>query len=617
MSDDQASARSFEAFNARFLSAREVASTFVPPPQYDSLLERNHSVLLGPRGSGKTTLLKMLQLRSLAAWNHERAPEVRARLPFHSVFLGTDVLWGSQLESRTSVIADREKTAQIRRTSFRLHLALAFLNSIEEAREPAIAAHPELARFAIKMDRDGEAGLADSLASIWHAPPATRTLLGIRTTLQSHLTDLLALVNRLRVDPACPLPDFAHLEPIASVVQAIDLVNRVIGDPERRWAILCDELEIAPEIVRTELFATLRSITQPITFKFSFFPYSSDLKPDTVADPNAPTAGNDYTPLNLTYGHREAAYAFCEALLRGMVRGAGGPSNVKPEDVLGDGWFDGGRRNRRSPGSAYGPDGEYAKRIQQLLRADPSFGHWFKSRRFNVRDLAEMKENEQATFRKALPSILVRSEFLRTSNVLRPRKSRALYTGAHSMFSLTEGNPRIFINLMRPLVDEYVRRAGTVGADDQARSADLTIHRFQASLSAIPTKKAGSVRSILHLVRIVGDYFESAQLHSPFNPEPPGAFEVDDDIEIELRDLVGRALNAGALVRIETKAGPTVGTLTGARLRLAFTLAPEHKLPLSVGRQVNLSTIMDAYRAGLRKDPTYQAQPRLAFGPQE
>ena len=105
--------RSFEAFNARFLSAEEVSRTFVPPSQYFRLAETNHSVLIGPRGSGKTTLLKMLQIRSLAVWKHPKAEGIRRDLAFHSIFLGTDVLWGSQLESGSKAITNDHKRSQI------------------------------------------------------------------------------------------------------------------------------------------------------------------------------------------------------------------------------------------------------------------------------------------------------------------------------------------------------------------------------------------------------------------------------------------------------------------------------------------------------------------------
>ena len=613
MNSEVQHSRTFEAFNARFLSTSEVADSFVPPPQYNRLIEQNHSVLFGPRGSGKTTLLKMLQLSSLLCWQHEKGAEYRARLPFHAIFLGTDVLWGSQLESRTRAINSPEKSSQIRRTSFRLHLAIAFLNSINECRDPKLAECPELKRYAVDIRPEMEIELAEALASIWHLTPATNSLLGLRAAVQSELSELLTLVNRLRVNSMCELPDFVHMEPILSITQAIDIVNQIFQQPERRWAILCDELEIAPEMIRQELFQLLRSSVQSVVFKFSFFPYSSDVELSQLAGPNAPSAGNDYTPLDLTYGLRESAYSFCQSLLQGMVEKAGGPKDVAPEDVLGSGLFDGGRGNRSGVSSPYAPGGELHRRIAHLHSVDPSFRRWISSSGFDIRTIGALDDAKQAPFRKARPFILTRSEFLGPGGH-RSRKSLSLYSGTYSMFSISEGNPRVFINLMRPLVAEYVARLGIVPAKMQAKSAEITIHRFKSSLSAIPSQKAGTIRSILHLIDIVGDYFTKAQLDEAFRPEPPVTFEIDDDVSPELLELVGRTLNAGAFVRVDNQHSAGVSALRGARLRLAYTLSPEYKLPLATGREVALSHIMDALNASRRKDPNFLRQSRLPFG---
>ncbi len=65
------------AFNAVKLSPVEVATTFVPPPAFTSLLTADNVLLSGPRGSGKTTLLKMLQSEALEHWQHDTAKAVR------------------------------------------------------------------------------------------------------------------------------------------------------------------------------------------------------------------------------------------------------------------------------------------------------------------------------------------------------------------------------------------------------------------------------------------------------------------------------------------------------------------------------------------------------------
>jgi hypothetical protein len=167
---------------------------------------------------------------------------------------------------------------------------------------------------------------------------------------------------------------------------------------------------------------------------------------------------------------------------------------------------------------------------------------------------------------------------------------------------------------MRPLIQEYSKLGGTVGSELQAQSADQTIHRFRSSLSAIPTTGDGQIRSILHLIDIVGSYFRDVQLGSEFRPEPPNTFTIDADVNRSIRELVGRAINAGAFVHMREGSDAGVRDLAGARLRLAYTLAPEYKLPLVSVHSIQLSTILHLHRKAARKDPEGALQVRLPFG---
>lgn len=609
---EQVQPKAFESFNARFLSAEEVAYTFVPPAQYRTLLQPEHSILLGPRGSGKTTLLKMLQLRSLAAWSGEDAKEARGQLAFHAIFLATDVLWGSQLESRMAGINSEEVRSQIRRTSFRLHLALAFLDAVRECQEPTIHADPDLRRFAVALSPEQERSLVDALAILWDISLPSRSMFGLRTGIRNHLKTLLSTTEALRLGLGRNLPEFVLIDPISSITGAIDLFNEVISQAARRWAILCDELEIAPRLIRTELFQLLRSTKQEVLFKLSLYPYSSDLA--EVARPEGATDKDDYKPLNLSYGPRESAYAFCHALYRGMVERFGGNQETSPEDAFGEGWFDGGRSHRRQRSSPYEPpQGEFYRRAVNLSSIDPSFGYWLSNNKFDIRNIHTLSEPLQARYRKALPFILTRSEFLASGGRHRSRKASRLYVGAYSLFSLSEGNPRTFINLMRPLIERFVTHGGTIGAEYQVQSAEVTIHRFRASLAAIPSLPYERIRTVLDLIEVVGSYFLLMSLDKSFNPEPPLSFIVDHNVPPALLELVGRAVNSGAFVISDDKQATFRG-LANVKLRLAYTLAPEFKLPLATGRAINLSSIIEAYHAMKQTDPSAVRQARLPFG---
>ena len=59
----------YESFNARNYTPSQVAETFIPNDDYESLWLNQHSVVLGPRGSGKTTLFKMLTVPGIYKWD--------------------------------------------------------------------------------------------------------------------------------------------------------------------------------------------------------------------------------------------------------------------------------------------------------------------------------------------------------------------------------------------------------------------------------------------------------------------------------------------------------------------------------------------------------------------
>ncbi|HVQ08492.1 MAG TPA: hypothetical protein VMS43_08645 [Allosphingosinicella sp.] len=455
--------------------------------------------------------------------------------------------------------------------------------------------------------------MALALAYLWEADLPSHSFFGLRLAIRRQLSELLALTDQLREHDDLHLPRFAQLDPISSLIGAIEAANTVFSQPERRWALLCDELEIAPKMIRTELFEMLRGRSKDVLFKLSLYPYSTELA--GITGPDLPTTNNDYTPLHLSYGYRETAYEFCRSLFDGMLERMGAQRKREPEEILGDGWFDGGRSRRRQKHSPYAaPSGDYYRRAAALTKIDPSFERFLRSSGFNIKEIPQLPEGRQAVYRKALPFILTRSEFLRDSGIKKGRRASKLYTGAYSLFSISEGNPRIFINLMRPLIAEYLKTDRIVLADRQVLSAETTINRFRASLAAIPSAPYEDIKSVLDLVEVIGRHFEFTTIVAPFNAEPSTTFVVDAAVRPGLLELLGRAVNSGAFIVIPDERRPGVSDLMGARLRLAHTLAPEFKLPLALGRIVNLSRIIITHRAARHKRPRVVPQIILPFG---
>jgi len=475
-----------------------------------------------------------------------------------------------------------------------------------------------LSRFFIDLDEESETNLSRTLSEIWQVDLKVYSLAGLRAAIRTQLTRLHIVIDDLIWDEGAVVPDYVKLHPVSPVISGIEATNEILGQEDRRWAVLCDELEIAPELIRKDLFELLRSTSHSVIFKFSLFPHTSELK--DLKGPKSPNPGDDYQPLDLSYPYKEAAYPFCNDLFNGMVEQSSGPSVNSPEEVLGDGWFDGGRSSRRSKASHLkAPNGQIYKRAVRLERQDLGFRQWLKERGFNLKDVDDLEDAVQAPFRKAIPFILTRAEFVLPNGAYRSKKASSLYSGAYSLFSISEGNPRIFINLMKPLIAEFSRVGGTISVAKQTASIDATIHRYKASLSAIPTEGRDDIQSIMQLVDIIGKFLQADQLLERFRAEPPSTIEVDNNVPQEILELAGRAVNAGVLIRMPEERGAGItgeilsDDLIGTRVRLAYTLAPNYKLPLTAGRTIKLSTVLHTRIAARIRKPEALTQYRLPF----
>ena len=97
----------------------------------------------------------------------------------------------------------------------------------------------------------------------------------------------------------------------------------------------------------------------------------------------------------------------------------------------------------------------------------------------------------------------------------------------------------------------------------------------------------------MSLIDHVGNFFFKEIVVKDFNPDPPGSFVVDSNVSENLLDGLGKALNAGAIIYVPDPRGQTMlSSLRGKRFRLAYLLAPYYQLPIRLGRQVSLLSIL-------------------------
>jgi hypothetical protein len=175
-----------------------------------------------------------------------------------------------------------------------------------------------------------------------------------------------------------------------------------------------------------------------------------------------------------------------------------------------------------------------------------------------------------------------------------------IYLGYDSLLTMCEGNPRITISLMRPLVRRYFGTSRSIPFEDQAALVEETIAKYVSLLSTIrvvdPTNNVQNM-SIIDLIEAIGGFFSSEVTGTVFKPEPPLTFRIDNTVPEEYVDAIGVAMNQGAFVMLSDESGLfDHGSIKEARLRFSYLLCPLYHLPLTIGGPVNLSRILSTRR---------------------
>lgn len=519
----------FDSFNARFLEPTEVAKSFVPSVQFDRLLKKNHSLVVGPRGSGKTTMLMMLQGQAWDAWNRQERPESNRNLAFTGVFIPTDVSWGKQLESLGGRQIEPEHQEIFTKAAFTTHIL----------RRMVIAMEYESTRFNTQLDPSIESLVAKELSGHWELSPRCVSLRGLKYGLTARLNWIRtiarqeSLLNSGDRAERLAMNRVLHFSYLDCISLAIDVFDDARETPTAKWGLLFDELELAPKFIRNSLLESLRSVNERVLFKLSIAPVIDD---DTkLHDVFGASPSNDFEIIQLWYSSKEHSYAFCRSLWKQQIAQSSVVSQ-KPEDVLGSSAFDTESEEWVEEGTAYGPNSRLSKRFKSLRDKDQSFADYLRVNKIDLDNLDKLAPNRRAaTVRKATSIVAIRDAILSKGPIDgKPGKRRSrevidVYSGATAMFAMVEGNPRWFKAIIGDLINSMKIGEQTIGAPNQARAIEKAALRFRALLRTIPCppfNAKGMPKGLVSLIDTIGNYFNSELIDAPFGLDPPNSFTI-------------------------------------------------------------------------------------------
>lgn len=607
----------FDVFNARQLTPRQVAESFIPPSFFAKLVAPTHTLIVGPRGSGKTTLLKMLHPAALEAWRHARANEYRAVVDFTGVFIATDINWNEQVKSLGNGRLDPLSHRHFAKAAFTTQILQSLVESMMHragAFGPPVATPHRRVAITAKVEHK----IAQELSSSWHLDRAIPTFEGIHLALSRRLSQIGLLASQESSRDTKGRGDriaevrFLHLDFLAAAGVAVDMFNTAVREHSARWTLLFDEVELAPQWIRAMLMTFLRSVDARFLFKVSLSPYSVDLKRelDTV---HSPGARQDFEPIRLWYVNKEQGYPFCHELLRGMLD-SHHLSSMTPEGLFGRSEFATERSDWATTGTAYRSQTSIGRQFESLAQNDPSFKEFLVRRGIDLKRMHTITGAKRAAdLRKGRAVVALRSYFrsieaetqVARKQKRRSRKIPAVYGGVPSLFAMVEGNPRWFIAIVGELLKES--RGRRVSKAAQVRRVLNAGHIFRAMLKTIPCAAIGrSNRGLLSLLDPIGEYFSHAAIDGPFDPDPPSSFIVDERTRDEELHALGLALNAGAIVYAPDEGDVGIlESLRGKRFRLSYILAPHYHTPIILGRSMSLAEIMKRAKRQLQtREPT-------------
>ena len=604
------------AFNARWLTETEVAETFVPPHHFSRVARRGHTLIVGPRGSGKTTLLKMLQPAALSAWATKSAGEIRNLVDYCGAFVPADISWSQQV----SAALDPGTAQRVMQAAF----TTSALRALVETAEWRVLEVDDVGtqRFlGVHLERSREVALVREVDNAWGLNLETPSLLGLRHSLRRALLSLRSSVDSaIAKDPGGsqighPLSSIDLLQAAALFVE---IFNDAVAEGHRRWALLFDELEIAPAWIQKYLFEALRSADSRLLLKLALSPFNNNISIGEAG--TAPAAGQDYEQVALWFAQRRPAeraheqLPFCVAIWDTTLRRLRLP-NTSAFEALGDSAStdddpvaeqgESGRRGRARRRDVYALTGKRGRAFKQLYDIDSTFRSYMSARDVTPQSINRMREEEKArVIRKVAPIVAVRAFYRGPSqsdgnvqSVARSRKGIDLYTGAEAFFAISEGHPRwLKMVLARILEDASDSGQLRIRRDRQGAAMLAAAHRFNALLSTLSSglpATQSKFRSVHQLVKTVAEYFHSEVVKAPFRAEPPLSFIVDANISDEFLLALQLAVNIGAFVYMPDGEGEIVlRSLRGRRFRVSYWLAPIYGLPLVSGRAVSLSSIL-------------------------
>lgn len=581
--------RSLTSFNARTYSATQVAASFVAPDAFFTLINPVHSVLSGPRGSGKTTLLKMLQPEALERWNHGDAASVLSAVEYTGVFVATDRIWKQQLEPESNALDDfiRDMIAE---SAFATQVCRELVETMawRAHSAPTGGTHHRRAQ----LTPADELLLVREMSSLLQLRVEVPRIESVVSALVTRFRDHGELLRRVK-EGLSKLPDWLIRDTLGTAEACVRLFNTAVREPHHQWALLFDEMELAPARVTESVLDAMRGSQSVLLYKLSLSPVQPEFA--RLNMPLAGVPGQDFELIRLSSQYAASPRFAMDLIHAELGKRYSSSGELTPQKVFGAGRFTsseeaatGGRANPYSAGSPLW------KKFESLARTDRSFAAWLQRRGVDLNDLGQLSANERAAKVRKVRNVVVLREYYRRQNNT-GRKSHDLYTGADGIATLVDANPRFLMALLGKALPSELPANLPISRSAQSIAIDSVIDRFLSLLRSQPAVENldGRKLQVVDLIENIGQQLGRRLINDDFNDNSVTGFQVERRAPKHVVSALQIALNVGAIVHIPNDSGrPIPASLEGEVFRLSYVLAPRYRLPLRLGEHRGLRTVL-------------------------
>lgn len=417
-------ANPFLDINGRDFSDEAIQEEFCPTTQFWSLFNSQHEILIGTRGCGKTFLLKTMRRSMLQKIDDPQASEIVSQKKYIAFYIALQMERMANIENVDR--SDEEKIALFR---FIFNSCLA-ISIVSEAIKYCKDLGADNKQQALVLNSN----LADRLYKVWFNGKTNDEIID--------LDDLIIQINKLYFnfnfakDSIDEIPSLFISDLCAPLSAAATILSKFWDADEPTWILAIDEAEFVNELYQKIINSFMRSNPLHIILKIATLPYYWTTL-ETLNDNIEISSGNDfnYKMLDMdseSNDFKELTNKLCTNRLKRIVW----PNSVKASFTSLDSFL-----------GTIGNDSrlDYFRNEMKGISDD-------EIRKGIFDNLSEARQNGSASkgdlfqtiYKKYAPIYYVRE-------IYKKKKGRYIpewFAGSDVVRKITQGNPRMFINLM-------------------------------------------------------------------------------------------------------------------------------------------------------------------------